>query len=398
MTPAARVATAIEILDMVLAGSPAEQALTSWARKNRFAGSSDRAAIRDHVYDTLRCLRSFAALGGAGADVPVTGRRLMIGALREADADLTQVFTGIDYAPEALTPDETALLETLPARDALPECVALDCPDWVAPLLRQGLGAKFGDVMEVMRSRAPVFIRVNLGLAASVGAQAALRAEEIVTRPHPLAMTALEVVQNPQRIRNSVAYRGGLVELQDAASQAVVDLLPLREGQRVLDYCAGGGGKTLAMAARSPGRYFAHDAAPLRMRDLPARTERAGVQVTILDTAKVASEPPFDLVLADVPCSGSGTWRRAPEAKWTLSPRRLEELVQTQQEILDRAKSLVTDRGHLAYMTCSMLDEENGAQIQTFLAENPEWRCLRERQFTPLEGGDGFYMALLTRG
>lgn len=397
MTPAARVSTAIELLDKILAGMAAEQSLTSWARKNRYAGSGDRSAIRDLIYDTLRCLRSFAAMGGAGADAPVTGRRLMIGAHRAAGEDLDAVFCDDDYGPGPLTNVERAQLSDLPDLEELPELTAIDCPDWLEAPLRHSLGDTFPAVMAAMRSRAPVFIRVNLGLAASVGAQAALKAEDILTRPHPLAMTALEVVQNPQRIRNSVAYRGGLVELQDAASQAVVDLLPLREGQRVLDYCAGGGGKTLAMAARSQGRYFVHDAAPHRMRDLPARAQRAGVEAAMLDTKDVPAEAPFDLVLADVPCSGSGTWRRAPEAKWTFSPRKLEELMQTQQEILDVAKGFVTDRGHLAYTTCSMLDEENGAQIQSFLAENPEWRCIRERQFTPLDGGDGFYIALLTR-
>ncbi|WP_343115519.1 RsmB/NOP family class I SAM-dependent RNA methyltransferase [Ostreiculturibacter nitratireducens] len=397
MTPAARIATAIEILDAILAGAHAEQALTSWARRNRFAGSGDRAAIRDHVYDALRCRRSFAAMGGAEAGAAGTGRQLMIGALRAADEDPAAAFTGQNYAPAALSEAERAALPDLPSHDDLPELVALDCPDWLEAPLRAALGGDFAEVMSAMRSRAPVFLRVNLALTDLAAAQAALEAEGILTEPHPLASTALEVVGNPQRIRNSAAYRDGLVELQDAASQAVVEMLPLAAGQRVLDYCAGGGGKTLAMAGRCKARYYVHDVAPQRMRDLPARAERAGVKTTILRTTEVAQAAPFDLILIDVPCSGSGTWRRAPEAKWTFTPRRLEELVRTQREILDTVKDHVTVGGHLAYTTCSLLEEENGAQIRAFLAHDTGWECVNERRLTPLDGGDGFYMALLKR-
>ncbi len=397
MTPAARVNTAIELLDAILGGAAAESCLTSWARKNRYAGSSDRAQIRSHVYDTLRCLRSFAGMGGAGPDAPINGRRLMIGALRDAGADLGAIFTGTDYGPAALTASEAAELPTLPSWGDLPELAALDCPDWLAPALRRSLGPAFGPAMAAMRKRAAVFVRVNLARVSVEGAEVALRAEGIETRTHPLASTALEVTRNAPRLRNSVAYRGGLVELQDVASQAIVEMLPLAGRDRILDFCAGGGGKTLAMAARHPAEYFVHDAAPERMKDLGPRAARAGIEVHEIATEHLAAEMPFDLVLADVPCSGSGTWRRSPEAKWTLNRARLDALVALQQRVLDQAAARVAQDGVLAYSTCSLLAEENGDQVRGFLDRNPGWVQITERMFTPADGGDGFYAAVLGR-
>jgi len=391
MTPSARIAAAIEILDRHLGGTPAEQALTGWARSHRFAGSGDRAAIRDHVFDALRCLRSFAALGGAG-ECP-TGRALMIGALRDAGISPEALFTGEGHAPAPLTPSEASL----PPVD-LPRNVALDCPDWLAPQLEDSLGEAFAPVMQIMRQRAPVTLRVNLARTTRDKAQHALAGDGISAAPHPLAETALRITENPQRLRNSAAYLDGRIELQDAASQAVVAMLPLEDAARVLDYCAGGGGKTLAMAARAPARYVAHDIAPQRMRDLPERARRAGIRVELADAARVATLCPYDLVLLDVPCSGSGSWRRAPEAKWALTPARLAELQKIQGQILDATHAFVAPGGVLAYVTCSMLRAENGDQVAAFLQRTPGWHCSVQRSFTPLEGGDGFFCALLTRG
>jgi 16S rRNA (cytosine967-C5)-methyltransferase len=389
MTPAARVASAIAILDQILAGRPAEQALVNWARASRYAGSGDRAAVRDHVFDALRCRRSYAALGGAG-----TGRGLMLGAMRAAGADPAALFDGARHAPDALSVRESAHL----AAPVVPEGnVALDCPDWLAPELRASLGADFAPVMRALRQRAPVFLRVNTARTTRAEAQAALAAEGIATRPSDLARTALEVSERTRKIQPSAAYRDGLVELQDAASQAVVEALPLASGARLLDYCAGGGGKTLAMAARAATRVFAHDADPGRMRDLPGRAARAGAAVTLLSEAELAEAAPFDLVLVDAPCSGSGSWRRTPEAKWRLERTGLEALMQTQRDILARAAPLVAADGWLAYATCSLLAAENESQVAAFLAEQAGWRLSTQRRWSPLQGGDGFFLALLTR-
>ena len=405
MTPAARIAAAVDLLDRIGAGQPAEQALTAWGRASRFAGSGDRAAVRDLVFDALRCRRSFAALGGGDparsgddgrGDWP-GGRALMLGALRAAGLSPDTIFTGAGHAPAPLSPAEAAALAAAPAPESLPGPVALDCPDWLVPELQASLGAEFAPVMQLLRQRAPVFLRANLARTTRAALAGELAGEGIVTRPHPLAATALEVLENAPRLRRSAAYREGRVELQDAASQAVAEALPLPEGGRVLDYCAGGGGKTLAMAARGRARWFAHDAAPQRMRDLGPRAERAGVTVRQLATAAVAGQGPYDLVLLDVPCSGSGSWRRAPEAKWTFGPERLAELGRIQAGILEATCDLVAPGGRLAYVTCSLLDAENGARVAAFRAARPGWRLEAERRWTPLDGGDGFYLALLTR-
>lgn len=386
MTPAARIAAAIDCLNPILKGEPAERVLTTWARQNRFAGSSDRAAIRDLVYDALRRKRSYGWLGGNE-----TGRALMIGALRAQGADLEEVFSGARFAPDPLTRSESAPSAPL---DRAPLAVQLDCPDWLWPRMERSLGDGTADVLRSLRNRAPVTLRVNRARTDVETAQAVLTEEGIETRTLALSPTALEVIKNPRRVQQSRAYRDGLVELQDAASQAVVDcLLPLLAGKSVLDYCAGGGGKALAMAAGGAGLVTAHDADPRRMSDIPARAARAGTRIDIAEQP----EGTFDLVLCDAPCSGTGAWRRQPDAKWRLTEERLRALTAVQDNILDVSQEFVAKNGVLAYATCSLLDDENEARIQAFLATNEMWHMMDARRFSPLDGGDGFFLAVLQR-
>lgn len=380
MTPGARAAAAISVLDRVLAGEPAEKALTNWGRASRFAGSGDRAAVRDIVYDALRRRQSAAALGGG-----LSGRGLVLGLCRAAGQE--ELFSGDGHSPAQPGPDDAARLPT--------EDEALDLPVWLLPELRESLAADLMAVAEALRSRAPVFLRVNLARSDRAAAISALAREGIDARPHPPAETALEVTGNARKVQRSTAYLDGLVELQDASSQAVVEVLPLQDGMKVLDYCAGGGGKTLAMAARAKLRLFAHDAAPRRMADLPLRARRAGSRVTL--TGRPEAEAPFDLVLVDAPCSGSGSWRRDPEGKWRLTPERLDALAALQAEILDRVAPMVAREGTLAYATCSLLRRENRGQVAAFLQRNPDWRQSREMSLTPMTGGDGFFLAILGR-
>jgi 16S rRNA (cytosine967-C5)-methyltransferase len=380
MTPGARLSAAIAVLDRVLAGEPAEKALTNWGRASRFAGSGDRAAVRDIVYDALRRKRSAAALGGG-----MTGRGLVLGLMREAGEE--GLFSGEGHAPAPPGAGE--------AGRAPEGTEALDLPDWLVPLFRESLGAELEPVAEALRLRAPVFLRVNLRKTDLAGAIAALAAEGIVAVPHPITGSALEVTGNARKVQASAAYTEGLVELQDASSQAVVAALPLADGMRVLDHCAGGGGKTLAMAVRADLRLWAHDIAPRRMADLPERARRAGIAVTVTERPEAAA--PFDLVLVDAPCSGSGSWRRDPEGKWALTPARLEELLSVQAAILDRAAAMVAGGGALAYVTCSLLAAENRQQVDGFLARHGGWMREVERSFSPVEGGDGFYLCVLRR-
>lgn len=189
----------------------------------------------------------------------------------------------------------------------------------------------------------------------------------------------------------------GWVELQDAASQAVVDHLPVSKGQRVLDFCAGGGGKTLAVAARIGTQVFAHDSAPDRMQDLPVRAVRAGADIQILETEQLSHAEKFDVVFCDAPCSGSGAWRRAPDGKWSLTEERLSELNTIQDDILDQAADLVKETGVLVYATCSVLSEENSERSQAFVTRNPAWSIVSERTWSLADGSDGFYSAHFTR-
>ncbi|WP_370227170.1 RsmB/NOP family class I SAM-dependent RNA methyltransferase [Cognatishimia sp.] len=383
MKPAARVQAAIEILDEILEGAPAERALTAWARRSRFAGSKDRAAIRDHVYDVLRRRNSCAQVGGS-----LTGRGLMVGLLALQDHDLGTVFAGDGYGPAVLSEAE------MPRLDAVS---GYDLPDWALPELRAGLGADFDAVEALLKERAPVVLRCNLGKTDRAQAIVALAESNIQAEPHPASDTALTVTSGARQIAQSEAYKSGLVELQDSSSQAAIQGLPLRDGMRVLDYCAGGGGKLLAMAARIKGTFVAHDAIPRRMQDLPVRAKRAGIRATCVSTETLDQHGPFDLVFADVPCSGSGSWRRDPDGKWRMTQPDFQELLALQASILRDAAQLVGDGGTLVYATCSMCRSENKEQVQGFLSAHPDWHLVQETQWTPLDDCDGFFAAVLQK-
>lgn len=383
MTPAARAAAAIEILDAINAGAPAEAQLTRWARASRFAGSGDRAAVRDLVYATLRRRRSRAALGGGDS-----GRALILGALREAGMDPATIFDGTGHGPAPLTARETAA-----GRPPI-EAEALDLPDWISLRLQQDLGPEFTAVALALRERAPVWLRANLARATAAQAQSALARDGIETATDPRCETALCVTAGERRLQASAAWREGLVELQDLSPQIACAALDLTPGTRVLDLCAGGGGKALALAARGV-QVTAWDAAPARMRDLPRRAERAGARIALADVA--GPQGLYDLVVADVPCSGSGTWRRTPDAKWRLAPEDLAALERTQAAIMTRAATHVMPGGRLAYMTCSLLRSENEAQVAGFLSAHPDFRLETSRRMSPLTESDGFFLAVLRR-
>jgi 16S rRNA (cytosine967-C5)-methyltransferase len=376
MTPAARLSAAIDVLDRVLAGAPLEQALVNWGRANRYAGSGDRHAVRDLVFDAWRCKRSYAALGGGE-----TGRGLVLGGQR-AGGDVG-LFSGEGHAPGVVTAADHG--------QAAEGLAALDCPEWLGAELQSGLGAAFGPIMQAMQTRAPVFVRVNTARATVGAVQKRLAEEGIVAQLKSDVNTALEVTENARKISSSQCFLDGLIDLQDLSSQAVVQALPLAPHMQVLDCCAGGGGKTLAMAARLQTPVHAHDAEPRRMADLPGRATRARARVTVVKTPK----GPYDLVLADAPCSGSGSWRRDPAGKWGLSAARLAQLTAIQAQVLDAAALLVAPHGTLAYATCSLLTRENQSAIDAFLTRQPHWTQTLAQQWTPLSGGDGFFLALL---
>lgn len=397
MTPAARYQAAIEILERVMAGEAAEAALIAWARQHRFAGSKDRRAIRDIVFDGLRSLRSAQAASGiAGA------RGVVAGLLRLLGQEPGAVFGAGGYGPEALSAAEQAAFLAAQAGDAAQE-LPLDLPDWLVPELESSLGAQLPIYAQALRDRAPVDLRFNRQKTTAEAlrlslAEAGYDAELVHAVP-----SALRLVGHPQGLERLEAYAAGLFEFQDSAPQAAMLRLSKHLAEwpqrfTALDYCAGGGGKTVALADLHPqAQLYAHDQNPARLKELARRAAQAGHGVTLLHEAGLAEHGPYDLVIADVPCSGSGAWRRQADGRWRLTEARLAELEKIQAQILCRAAELTARNGLLAYMTCSVLARENEAQVAGFLAQSPQWACQEAHHMALNAPSDGFYLAILQR-
>lgn len=392
MTPAAHLSAAIEILDKILIGDPAAMTLTNWSRNSRYAGSRDRAAVRDIVYACLRRKRSFAHLLGQE-----TGRGLVVAYAANTIENWQELFTGDGYAPEFLTPAEhTEITHSLKMSDP----VRLNYPDFMDEALKSSLGANFEPVMIAMLDRAPVDLRVNVLRISRVKALEVLARDGITAELLEDVSTAIRVTENPRRVAQSQAYKTGLVELQDASSQAVTLFANAKPGMAVLDYCAGGGGKSLALysAIEGQGLVVAHDIATVRMNDLPVRAARAKARITVAQPGHKALMPGrFDLVFVDAPCSGTGSWRRSPDSKWNLQPLDLDNLERVQSQILTTAAQYVRPGGTITYATCSVLDRENNERFSAFIAENPDFEFLDSNLFSPLLTGDGFFVARAIR-
>lgn len=392
MTPSARIAAAIEIIDIWSAGDEGlDRVLTRWGREHRFAGSGDRRAIADHVYSTVRRMRSAAFVAGVEGS-EIDGRALLRGSLMLDGSDPALFFTGEGYAPSPLTSAESRAPRAL---TEAPRAVCLDLPDW----LETELAGVEDAALAALRERAPLDLRVNLLKAETAEAIEALAEDGILVDPVALSPTALRVRDGARLVARSRAFREGLVDIQDAASQATADLAEAKQGETVLDLCAGGGGKALALAAamRGTGRLIAHDASPARIAPLPERAARAGAKIEIIETDALGTlTGACDLVFVDAPCSGSGAWRRNPDARWRLTPEALEGLLVTQGQLLEQAAGLAGAHGRVLYATCSLIRRENEAQIDAFLSNTPGWRLAATRVITPPEGG-GFFAALLLR-
>lgn len=384
MTPAARYASAIAVLDDVLAGASAEKCLTTWARTNRYAGAKDRAAVRDHVFDVLRRKRSLAARGG-GED----GRALVLGLLRHQGIDPNSIFGAGGYGPTALT--EAEIDGARPPEGA----EVVDLPDWLWPIWQSDLGQEATAAAMVLQDRGPVTLRVNLRRGTREAAIAILAEDDIVCAAVDHVKTAIQVIENERRVQLNRAYIEGFVEIQDLASQEAVLAMNVPKGARVLDYCAGGGGKALALADLYDCDVVAHDISSARMADIPARAARSGVTIDVCETKQLKDAGTFDFVFVDAPCSGSGTWRRAPEAKWAISQNKLYEYNTLQVEVLRDASAYLRRGGQIAYATCSVLSCENAAVMTAFSQNDSRWKIEKCVQRLPDELGDGFFYGFL---
>ena len=385
MTPGAHIAAAIEVLDQILAGKNAEVSLIKWGRSNRFAGSGDRYAIRDIVYDALRQKNSLTK-----RSKNISGRSWIIALLKKREVNLDDYFGATRYSPPKIKKWE---LDLLPIEN---ESDLYDIPDWLWPKWKASLGIKAIEVADTLKERANIFLRVNIIKGTREDAIQALEKDGIISKFHPTVSTALIVNKGTRKIKNSEAYNIGLVELQDASSQASVLKLNIDQNGPILDFCAGGGGKSLALSAYLNKPIFAYDANFERMKDLPNRACRSGANIRVIKSNDLKKSH-YGLVFCDVPCSGSGSWRRDPEGKWSLTLQDYERLLSLQEKILATASQLVKTNGNLVYATCSILKDENKAQIQKFLENENDWVFQKEKFSIPSELGDGFYFSILKR-
>jgi len=429
MTPGARLAAAIEILgDIEDTRRPAAGALKDWGLHHRFAGSADRAAIAGLVYDALRRRASSAFL--MGRESP---RAVLLGMLKlERGLDVAAVSAlcdGSRHAPVPLEEEERARLAQA-SLDGAPAAVAGDYPEWLDPYFAETFGEERADELAALASRAPLDLRVN-SLKADRDAVAASLASlhPVPTRWSPFGLRiALAADAKSPGIHAEPAFLKGQIELQDEGSQLAAVLCAAKPGEQVIDLCAGAGGKTLALAAmmENRGQIFATDTDKRRLAPIHARLDRAGARNVQVRTPRGETDGladlagRADLVLIDAPCTGTGAWRRNPDAKWRIRPGALAERVKEQIAVLDRAAPLVKPGGRILYATCSVLEAENGAQVRAFLARQEGFAvvppaeviaALGERAFlfrravrvsdegllmTPrLTDTDGFFVAML---
>jgi 16S rRNA (cytosine967-C5)-methyltransferase len=389
MTPAARLQAAIEILDEVVAsarddGPPADVIVTRYFKHRRYAGSKDRRAVRELVFRAIR----------RSGERPEGGRTVALGLAQEEPA-LLELF-GQPRGPEPFKDVEPAAFETL-------------VPEWLRPELSPLVGE---DEWPQLLERAPLDLRANIARTS----RGELLGQFEGATPTPISPWGIRLPSD-SRVDDHPAFGAGLVEVQDEGSQLIALACKPSSGDRILDLCAGAGGKSLALAAAAPSAVIlATDSNRGRLSRLPMRAERAGaaIETRLLDPPHELDQLPewsdaADLVLIDAPCSGSGTWRRNPEGRWRLNPERLQRVIQLQQRLLEIGAALVKPGGQLVYAVCSILSREGAMQIDYFLRDRSSWISEETpiaagrldgpgRLFTPgYDRTDGFFVARLRR-
>ncbi|WP_066583154.1 RsmB/NOP family class I SAM-dependent RNA methyltransferase [Sphingomonas pruni] len=392
MTPGARLSAAIELLDAIIVaaregGAAADTLIARYFATRRYAGSKDRRAVRELVYEAIRRF----------GEPPPSGRAAMV-ALVGIDPAVAAMFDGSAHAPQAIDPSE-------------PRAVESRVPGWLGRQLAES-GLDSADIASLI-DRAPLDLRVNRLRATPAGLVDQIAEARLVDgAPDALRLpTGTMVDQLP-------AWRDGLIEIQDVGSQMVTAAARTQSGMQVIDLCAGAGGKALALAAAMDncGVVLASDVDRARLSRLAPRAERAGatiIETRLLDGDREAAAledwtDRADVVLIDAPCSGTGTWRRNPEARWRLSPPRIARLTATQSRLLDLGATLVRPGGALVYIVCSLLDAEGTGQIDRFLTDHPGWiaeapiaqgrpRGAGKRLTPARDATDGFFVARLVR-
>jgi len=379
MTPSARCQAAIELLENIESSSqPADAVLQSYFRKRRYAGGGDRRAIRSLVYSVLRkreqldwwCRRS-------GAKTNSRQRILAAICFRITweSVSLNAVFAGGRYGAEVLNNDEIIRSKAW-LRDSLesseqPENIQLNYPIWLNGAFSAALLPNLAAELRALNREATVDLRVNSLKSNRNAVIEMLSAQGIKASPMKIAPNGIRL-QKRHPLRQLEIFKEGLFEPQDESSQIAIELVDVSPGDKILDFCAGGGGKALALAAamKNFGQIVLHDVDERRLQKAERRLERAGVTINERFENPSAAKDEFDIVIIDAPCSGSGVWRRNPEKKWQITPAFLKRQIEIQSTILEDAARFVRPGGKLAYMTCSVLEAENTAQIEKFLMDS----------------------------
>ena len=422
MTPTARIQATFELLEEIASTPrPADALVGAYFRARRFIGSKDRNALSTRVYAVLRHKARLgwwlARVEGGDSARAMLLVWLMLGE-RLSLATLEELFSGGKFAPTSLTDSERGFLRKLEGstieHPEMPEAVRVECPPAYAAALKEKFGKNFERELRAMLEPAPLDLRVNLIKATREAVFATLQRHGLKVKNCELSPWGIRVFERPS-LGDMPLLKEGAVDIQDEGSQLIAQILEAKPGERIVDFCAGAGGKTLAIAAmmENKGRIIACDVVEKRLKSALERFRRAGLHNIEIRTLTNERDPwvkkhkgGFDRVLVDAPCSGSGTWRRNPDSRWNNLGPSLEDLLKLQAEILDSAARLVKEGGRLVYATCSLFPQENENQIEKFLAAHPDFTqgaCgLKGADYlslTPAQHDtDGFFAAAMVRG
>lgn len=408
MRDGGRIAAAIEVLTDLETRVPARIALKAWSDRSRFAGAKDRAFVSGLVLDALRKRRSTAwRMGEDSSRAAVLG--VLAWGWRWPVDRIAEAADEEPHGPGALTEAERAALISPRPENEAPPPVRGDYPDWLDPHLDRIFGEARAEEAAALAERAPVDLRVNTLKTDPERAFKALQplgAEPVADFPTAARIPAPDPAVRTGAVETIPAFHKGWFEVQDLGSQKAAARAGDIAGKQVLDFCAGGGGKALALAAlmNNTGQLYAYDADARRMADLLPRAQRAGVRnlqvrSPVDPNALKSLEGRMDVVFVDAPCTGSGTWRRHPDAKWRLTPDQLERRMAEQDTVLDQAAPFVKLGGRLVYVTCSLLADENEDRVASFLDRTPSFSTSGvPLRLSPLTAGtDGFFAQVLTR-